>query len=465
MNRVDIGGLALLMVILAAFIMATTLHGIYIVAALGVLLIIILLTWRQYLPNVFAFIMIFHWCQIVTYILFINSAWKGDLNLLTDSSGKAYFTALSGVLVMSFIFKTVALKNLYITANQIEDALQKINPKRVLQLYLILYFVSNVLGRLAFGYGSLTQILLDIALLKWAGFVLLGYLSFTKKEYRVFFAVAFILDFVGGFFSYFSSFKDVFFYTAIVAMTFISKIDFKVSLKAATIGFFLFFLAVAWTVIKGDYREFLNEGSNQQVVSVSQGQAFSKLSDLVTVLNTETLNEGIGQFFYRLQYVYHLSKVMDRIPSVEPFQDGAVWAETIQFTTVPRMFNADKAVYDASLKASRFTGIQYLGQSQGVSFSLGYFADCYVDFGIPGMFFALAVLAFIWSKIFRYFLFNATGNLVINYAIIAAFFVQFCLFESDGTFMFGRMFTTFIVFLLLKFTLFPKLEKFVCFPA
>ncbi len=82
---------------------------------------------------------------------------------------------------------------------------------------------------------------------------------------------------------------------------------------------------------------------------------------------------------------------------------------------------------------------------------------------MPGMFIALAVLAFNWSKIFRFFLLKSTGNIVINYTIVAAFFVQFSFFEMDGTFMFGRMLTTFIVFALLKYTLFSKMEKFISF--
>ncbi|WP_018610975.1 hypothetical protein [Segetibacter koreensis] len=463
MQRVDISGLVLLMAIVSALSLAFIQHSGLLLAGYGVLIGIIALTWKQYLPNVFTFVMVFHWVQVITYVLFVNSAWQGDLDFLTHSSVRAYLSALAGIVVMCFVFNKVAYKNIHISALEFEEALNKINPRKVLYLYLVLYIISTFLSRLAFGFTSLTQIFLNIALLKWGGFVLLGYLSFRKKEYRIFFAIAFVLDFISGFFSYFSSFKEVFFYTAIVVMTYITAINFSVSVKGIAIALLLFSLAVVWTVVKGDYRNFLNEGSKQQIVTVSEKQAFGKLSDLLSIVNKETFTEGIGQFFYRLQYVYHLSRAMDNVPANEPFQHGAVWRETIAFTTVPRALDPDKGIYDASIKASRFTGIRYLSGAQGVSFSLGYFADCYVDFGIPGMFVALAILAFIWSKIFRFFLLKSTGNIVINYAIVAAFFVQFSFFEMDGTFMFGRMFTTFVVFTFLKYTLFPRMERFVCF--
>lgn len=463
MKKVDISGFIILMIFVSVLSLAYMQHALLMVAGFAVLVSIIALTWRQYMPNVFTFIIVFHWAQIVTYILFVNSAWHGDLNYLTYSSVKAYLAAMAGIVLMSFVFNKVAYSKLNISAADFEEAVDQINPRKVLYLYLILYVLSNILGGLAFGYASLTQIFLNIALLKWAGFVLLGYLSFKKKEYRLFFVTAFALDFVAGFFSYFSSFKEVIFYAAIVLMTYMKKINFSVSVKAIIVGSLLFFIAIVWTVVKGEYRNFLNEGSRQQVVIVSQGEAFTKLSDLLTVVNKESFAAGIGQFFYRLQYVYHLSKAMDYVPAAVPFQHGQVWRQTVRFTTVPRVLDPNKGVFDASLKASRFTGIQYLGTAQGVSFSLGYFADCYVDFGIPGMFLAIAAIAFVWSKIFRYFLLESTGNIVINYAIVAAFFVQFCFFEMDGTFMFGRMFTTFIVFLFLKYTLFKRLEKFVSF--
>jgi len=362
---------------------------------------------------------------------------------------------------MSFVFAEVAYKDLVVTAEIFANAVKKIDAKRVLYLYILLYFISSILGRLAFGFGSLTQIFLNIALLKWAGFVLLGYLTYKNKEYRLFFLVAFLLDFVAGFFSFFSSFKDVFFYSAVILMTFISKINFNVSFKLGVGVIALFYLAVVWTVIKGDYRRFLNEGTGQQVVNVSEDKAFNKLSNLLASVNDESLTEGVGSFFYRLQYVYHLAKSMDIVPATIPFQHGNVWRETVQFVLVPRILNPNKGTLDNSIKASKYTGIQFSGASRGVSFSLGYFADCYVDFGVPGMFLALAAIAFIFAKIYRFLLLKATGNIVVNYAIIIAFFVQFSFFEMDGTFMFGRLFTSFVVFLVLKYTLFPRMEKFI----
>ncbi len=69
MKRVEISGLAGLMVIVSILSLAYLRHGILILAGYLVFVIIITLTWKQYMLNVFSFIMLFHLAQVITYIL------------------------------------------------------------------------------------------------------------------------------------------------------------------------------------------------------------------------------------------------------------------------------------------------------------------------------------------------------------------------------------------------------------
>src|SRR5688572_25791069 len=114
MSKVDISGLGGLVVLLSAFSLAMP-NSSYIIVAYAVVLLIIVLTWRLYLPNVFTFLMVFHWVQVVSYIFFINTSWKGDPDLLTKSSAPAFFYSLTGLIVMSFVFSQVAYKNLTVS--------------------------------------------------------------------------------------------------------------------------------------------------------------------------------------------------------------------------------------------------------------------------------------------------------------------------------------------------------------
>ncbi len=461
MEKVKLKGIYLLLGIISLFTIAFMDNSLYILAGYATLILILQLTWRQNIPNVFVFIMIYHWLQVVSYIFYVNESWNGDLNQQTESSGKAYIVSLAGLIIMSFIFNRIAYKQFSITTKRFEQELALINPQRVMLLYLVLYFISNILGSIAFSVSALTQVFINIALIKWAGFTLLGFIAVKNKSYRKFFIIAFALEFVSGFFSFFSSFKDVIFYTIIVALTFVKQVESRIAFRSLLVGAVLFSFALVWTIVKGDYREFLNNGTGEQVVVVSQDEAFTKLGDLVTSLNEAAINNGTEQLLYRLQYVFNLSKSMDMVPATIPYQNGAVWKSTITYISVPRFLNPGKTAYNASERATKYTGIMYAGTEQGTSFSLGYFADCYVDFGVPGMFLALAMIAWLWSRAYRFFLKTSSENLVFNYAVVAAFFVQFCYYESDGTFLLGRFFSTFVVFLLLKFTLFKNVGRYI----
>src|SRR3954454_16814646 len=125
MRRVDISGLGGLLVLVSALSLGLH-HSMYLIIGYAVLLLIILLTWRLYLPNVFTFIMLFHWVQVISYLFFVNTSWNGDIGLFTSSSVPAFIYSLVGLLVMSFIFSQFAYKNLEVSLELIDKALERI---------------------------------------------------------------------------------------------------------------------------------------------------------------------------------------------------------------------------------------------------------------------------------------------------------------------------------------------------
>jgi hypothetical protein len=152
---------------------------------------------------------------------------------------------------------------------------------------------------------------------------------------------------------------------------------------------------------------------------------------------------------------------MDHVPSVVPYQDGANWWESITFALTPRYFNPDKPMYEASKKATKYTGISYLGSAQGVSFSLGYFADSYVDFGYFGMFIPLFFLGLLYASSYYYFLRHSSTNFIFNYAVVGALFMEFSALEMDSTYLTGRLFSDLLTFFMLRLFFFPWLAKYL----
>jgi hypothetical protein len=228
-----------------------------------------------------------------------------------------------------------------------------------------------------------------------------------------------------------------------------------INFKQLMIGFAIIFvgasMGLVWTSVKTEYRNFLNKGQNTQNVDVAKEEAIDKLVTLSNDVNQEGMTGAAKELLDRLQYTFHFAKTMERVPEVIPFQGGANWLENIEYATTPRFLNPDKPSIDNSVKASKYTGIRYATARQGVSFSLGYFAEFYLDFGKYGMMFWLMVLGSFYALIYSYFLNKASSNAIFNYSIVGAFFFEFYLFEIDGTYLSGRLFASIVTFFILSF--------------
>jgi hypothetical protein len=322
---------------------------------------------------------------------------------------------------------------------------------------VIAFFVTNALSGVAFFFGGITQMILSIAKIKWLFFLLFGFQVILKKRMQKEFIFFILIEFAMGFFSYFSEFKTVFYFLGFIYITFLAKVYLKQMTLAIIVLIAIFSAGVFWTGIKGEYRAFLNQGANTQTVDVSKNDALNKLIELSNKEDNSASKSSTVSFLERLQYTYHLSKTMDRVPEVIPYQDGKNWMQTIEFVLTPRILNPDKPEYEASAKTTKYTGIGYAGANSGTSVSLGYFADGYIDFGYIGMYIPLFILGIIYGRSYFYFVKKSSDNFIFNYAVVGSLFMEFMAFEMDSTFLLGRLITNLVIFYLLSVFFFPWL--------
>lgn len=239
------------------------------------------------------------------------------------------------------------------------------------------------------------------------------------------------------------------------------KLDFKKVFQVLVISISLGIFGLLWTTIKGEYRSFLSGGEKSQSVKVEQRAAIDKLVELSSNVNTNAFDASVIAMLDRLQYTYHFAKTIDRMPEVLPFENGANWLLSLEFTTTPRFLNPTKPSYDATEKTKKYTGIRYAGRREGASFSLGYFPDCFIDFGIYGMMVMLFVIGIMYMLTYAYLLRKSSKNLVFNYAVVAAFFMEFNALEMDSTYFLGRFFASLLTFYFLVQFFFPWLIKYI----
>ena len=415
------------------------------------------LLWKNYRPGVLVFLFTKQWLQIIAYVIWMVN---GDrpIDYLSPHAGIAITLACLGLIIIAATIAQGIRKLPVPTLAYILEEAMRLNEKKVFMLYAISTLFLGSLGYALAGVGGLSQIILTLGSFKWIFFFVYGYISLAKKK-RLLLIVIILFEFVTGIFSYFSSFKEVFFFTIILSLTFIRKVSFKQAIYGVVIVSGLSFFFLTWTAVKGEYRSYLNQGTRQQVIVVSRSDAFNKLGDQLSALKWEDYQFSINALLYRVQYILHLTYTMDRVPEVLPHEYGRIWWENVSFVLVPRLIWPDKPIYEATVKTNKYTGKSYAGFKQGSSFSLGYFADSYIDFGYVGMFFPLVLVGLFVVLIYRTLYRRKNINILFRYAAINLVLYEYTAFETDGLMLFGRLLLMFLVFYALCKFVFPSLQR------
>ncbi len=409
-------------------------------------------------PSVFSIIFLYHFLQIAANIWLSNYTGK-DLNFRSYHMSEATVFSFIGLFVMFIPIIYYQHKIPTVSLESLRKYSYQLSIEKSFKAYIIAFFIANALGGIAFVLPGLSQLIISLMNIKWFFFLLFGFQVLLKKQYIRQLVMVSSLEFILGFMSYFSDFKTVFFFIGFLSISFIIYVKLKHIIWASVALVLVTFLGIKWTAIKGEYREFLNQGARSQTVSVTGSEALNKLIDLGTADMDNGKEDPTFNFLDRIQYTYHLAKTMDRIPAVMPHEDGGNLGGVLEFVFTPRALNPNKPIFKATEKTKKYTGLAYLGYDQGVSFSLGYFADCYIDFGYYGMMVPLLILGFIYGSAYFYFVRRSSNNLVFNFAVVGAMFMEFHAYEADGTYVLGRLYATLVMFFLLKIFFFPWLFR------
>lgn len=433
-------------------------NGLYLMCSIATLYALLLILWRSNRPGILVFAFLMQWTQVAAFVVWMDVVGV-DINRMSPHAGIAVVVSCLGLVVMAAVLGQMIAKLPIPSRDQFYQQARMINEKKILILYLASTLFLGGIGLLVSAGGGLAQIVQTFASLKWIFFLVYAYVSWINKKNRLILLAIILFEFSTALYSYFSSFKEVILFTVILALTFIEKINLKQVIYSLLVTFFLGFLLITWTAIKNDYRAYLNGGTRQQTIEVSRSEAFNKIGQKISNLSWKDYQLSMNLFLYRVQYIYHLAKTMDRVPDILPHEFGGLWWDNISFVLEPRLFFPDKPRYEATQKTTKYTGLNYAGYKQGSSFSLGYFADSYIDFGYLGMLIPLSIIALFVGFIYRRFYHLKKINILFRFAFINIVLYEFISFESDGLFLFGRLLLMFLVFYILGITVLPVLQR------
>ena len=433
-------------------------NGIYLFCCMIALVLMFLLLWRNNRPGILLFAFLMQWAQVISYVVWMNV--RGvDINFLSPHANIAVIMSCLGLLVMAMVVsKGIGGLSVLSRKKLIEEA-SKINERKMLFLYLGSTLFLSSIGFVLGATSGITQVLITLSSLKWIFFLVYGFVAWLNRKNRIILALMVVYEFVTSLYSYFSSFKQVFLIVIILAITFITTITVRQLIYAMLVIIFLGFMGITWSAIKSDYREYVSQGQKQQVVTVSREEALGKLGEQISSLDSRRYQFAMVMTLYRLQYVYHLARTMDRVPAVLPHENGKLWIDNLGFILLPRILFPNKPIFDATQKTNKYTGLNYGGYSKGTSFGIGYFADCYIDFGYVGMFIPLIMIALFVVFIYRAYYQLTSLNMLFRYALINVGLFNFTSFESDGIIVIGRLLVTFLVFWIIGRTVFPRMQR------
>ena len=422
-NRGNFHGIAVVAPILLlplALMGPNLLLGIY---ACGALSIGIMLLWRPSETPILLFIFLYQWLQAAMGPLYGNM-FGLQIDELAPNNGQhalAGFLEITGVLSLA-IGMRIAVGQPNTNLNERIRAFVSAKPLGFwLRLYVAASIFGAICGAVAWNAGGLQQPLLSLSQIKWAAYVMLTFATFSVpgKPKSIWLAVSgfeFVLA-VGG---YFSNFKDIFFYAIIAIVGCGLKLKPKELIFIFTAGLVLICMGVVWSAVKIDYRDFVNGGSSEQIVSVNYPERMSELSRLIGDLDNQELTGGVEKLAHRTMYFEFFGAAIANVPLNIPHTGGEIWGAAVLRSFMPRFIFSDKApVHDSEL-TRQYTGIRVSSYDQGTSISMGYMAEAYIDFGPILMFLPITLLGCGLGFIYRW-LVSAAGRDGVLGAALATF--------------------------------------------
>ena len=415
------------------------------VACILTLVVLVKLLWRPGEPPVLLFAATYQWIQVSAKVF--HGDYRGEPLIRLAHSAlteRAVLLSLAGLTLLA-LGMCLGVGRLSVRRGaDPRDEASRISINRLFVAYLAVAAVGSVATFIATEAPSLSQLFLSIGSLRWAAYYLLGYTTLAQRAKKWYFAVATMAEFVIGI-GYFSEFKIVIFVALLALLSVEARSRGRNALIALSAGAFLLIVALGWTRIKQDYRLHVSGGRREQVIVVSPTERVKTFVSMMTALTTRDLQLSIDQLAERMAYVDYFGSVLERVPSVLPYENGSLLWKAIEHVLLPRFLFPEKAALLSDSDLTRhYTGKALAGNDEGTSISMGYMTESYIDFGPVLMFLPIFLLGAAWGRMYRYMVNRATLT-VIGYAFGTALLINANQFEMTGIKLIGGMVAKFLV--------------------
>jgi hypothetical protein len=434
-----------LIFLLAFLIAVTSFDPLLTFACIAVIPMLATLVWREGEPPVAYAAVMAQWLQVSTGP-FRATANGLALNDLFGAAGANYATwlSLAGLIVLALAIRVANFNRPLMNTHALHAEIQSYRYSRVLYAYCLAQCANLTFDGMIFNYPGLAQALLSATQLRWVFFFILAVTTLVQKKGYGFLLAAIAFEILLGFTSFFSDFRVVFFVLLVAYLMVRPRISARMIASVAMVSSLLICLAVIWSVVKTDYRNYQNRGTGEQVSMVDTWDKLDKLGELIGRIDFQRFLGGFDTLAKRVEYTEYFGLVTDNVPSFIPYDEGGIWGAAVYHVITPRLFFPEKADLTGDIEnTKRYTGLNFTG-SYDTEIPLGYMAESYIDFGPIGMFVPIFLLGLLLGYEYRYFA-SRRYFLVFAYGLTPVVFEVATSYEETAIKSLGGNLTVFIV--------------------
>lgn len=420
------------------------------------------LLWIDKQTNVLFWGMMMQWLNSATQLLYCNflritleeRAKEGSFPGHTMNDATTY--SMIGLYFFTLGLFLVIKKIKHIS---IDSILVFYNPRKILFVYIGASITIFLTSGVIWNFPSVVQYFYFFFFIKWGFFIVTFYIIHKRAPLlRSLLYMVITVEIVLSFASFFAgNFLNIASFSVVALIMLQPKLNFR-AYFFITIGIAgLVHLLILWSAVKNEYRFFVSGGQSTQSLQVSRNEANDKLVDLISNVDDKKYEEGISKFVDRLGYIQFFAATLDYVPKTVPHQNGDIYLSAVQHYLVPRFINPNKKVLDDSKHTKEFTGIGVSDAESATSFSLGYIADAYIDFGPIYM----HVILFVFGALFGFFykfLYTKAPNELWSWIMTAPFFLLININGADTKKALGWVLIYFLVVAIVRKLLIKRLD-------
>ena len=406
------------------------------------------LLWRPKVSPILFFVFGYQWLQASTKVFWGNLLGIGldELSQFGGQLASAVLLSLVGLVFLALGLRWGAGPARTRDAGFLREDVFAQPPNLWLKLYLVAFVVATVAQLGADLAPGVSQPLLAVATLKWAFYWIFTYVTFTRPTgLRRLWILVFSFELALGLGGYFSDFRTILVMTILALIPAGLKLNILRIISLVGVILLTVVLGIVWTAIKPEYRDFLNKGARAQVVYVTYADGLAYAATLISALDDATVKRAANDLADRISYVDFFARVVDYVPSVRPYENGAIWGDALIRPFMPRLFFPEKSVINDSDRTNEFTGVRVASADEGASIGIGYMAESYIDFGPYFMMIPILLLGWTLGRFNRWISSYPTTRGLLGAGLSMATLYPAAQFETSITKLIGGLVVTMLI--------------------